>query len=106
MSALALIERARSFGIELYLNPGTNQLLSRQINPEEANPRPLPQDLAADINNHRGAIVQALRPLTPEQELSAANRRAQVEKQQAALDERARQESAALAGKSEEQKDE
>jgi len=102
MSAQVLIDRARSFGIELYLNPGTNQLLSRQIDPLEANPKPLPQDLAADINNHRGAIVQALRPLSVEQELAVANRRAQVEKQQAALDKRAEQEHAALAGKSEE----
>ena len=102
MSAQSLVERARSFGIELYLNPGTNQLLSRQIDPVEANPRPLPQDLASEINNSRGAIVQYLRPLTPEQELAAANRRAQVDKQQAALDARAAQEHEALAAKGEE----
>jgi hypothetical protein len=55
-----IIDRARAEGIELYCPPGQYQLKSRQLDPNAPLLSKLPPALAADVNNHRDEILEAL----------------------------------------------
>lgn len=54
-----LIEEAARFKIELYLNPEGNQVLTRNLNADPA--QPVKHGLMSEIANNRGSILLALR---------------------------------------------